>query len=92
MTVFFEIQTAIASCLPWQTLLSVWKNTPWLTIFSLDTVVLVLAIANHEKRPHNTTVSMALGVICINPIWEELGAKAAKASPSFHTLYRNQYN
>ena len=54
--------------------------------FSPDTDVLVLAIANYENLPKNTSVSMMSGIVEVNPIWTALGADRAKALPSFHAF------
>ena len=56
------------------------------SFFSPDTDVLVLAIANYENLPKNTSVSMMFGIVEVNSIWTALGADRAKALPSFHAF------
>lgn len=57
-----------------------------LTIFSPDTDVLVLAVANYDLLLNHTSISMASGVLQIRPIWTALGADKAKALPTFHAF------
>ncbi len=57
-----------------------------LTIFSPDTDVLVLAIANYHLLLSSTSISMASGVLQIQPIWTALGVDRAKALPPFMHL------
>ncbi|MEG7523860.1 MAG: hypothetical protein M3H12_12300 [Chromatiales bacterium] len=57
-----------------------------LMFFSLDTDVLVLIIANYDLLPKKTSISMALGILPIEPFWTGLGAKRGKALPAFHTF------
>jgi hypothetical protein len=57
-----------------------------LTFFSPDTDVLVLIIANFDLLPRNTSISMASGVLQIQPIWTALGTDKAKALPAFHAF------
>ena len=57
-----------------------------MVFFSPDTDVLVLAIANYVRMLKNTYISMASGVIRIEPIWTAIGAERAKASPAFHAF------
>ena len=53
-------------------------------VFSLDTDVMVLVIANYDRLPKNTTISMASSVQLIEPIWTALGSARAKALPGIH--------
>ena len=57
-----------------------------LTVFSPDTDVLVLAIANYDLLPKNTTVSMASADLCIQAFWDVLGPDKAKALPALHAF------
>ena len=54
--------------------------------FSPDTDVLVLVIANYKLMLKNTFISMASGVMRLEPIWRSIGAERAKALPAFHAL------
>lgn len=64
------------------------RNPPdaQMVFFSPDTDVLVLVIANYELMLKNTSISMASGVIEIEPIWRAIGAERAKALPAFHAF------
>ncbi len=62
------------------------KGDVELTIFSPDTDVLVLAIANYHLLPRHTSISMASSVIQIEPIWKALGEERAQALPAFHAF------
>jgi len=57
-----------------------------MVLFSPDTDVLVLAIANYDLMLKNTSISMASGVIRIEPIWTATGAERVKALPAFHAF------
>ena len=57
-----------------------------LTIFSPDTDVLVLAIANYHLLPRHTSISMASSIVKIEPIWKALGEERAQALPAFHAF------
>lgn len=57
-----------------------------MVFFSPDTDVLVLVIANYEHMLKNTSISMASGVMEIEPIWRAIGAERAKALPAFHAF------
>ena len=57
-----------------------------MTFFSPDTDVLVLVIANYDRLPINTTISMASGVQEVRPIWKALGQEKAKALPGLHAF------
>ena len=57
-----------------------------LMIFSPDTDVLVLAIANYHLLLSSTSISMASGVLQIQPIWTALGVDRVKGSPIFHAF------
>ena len=57
-----------------------------MVFFSPDTDVLVLGIANYDLMLKNTSISMASGVIRIEPIWTATGAERVKASPAFHAF------
>ena len=50
-----------------------------MVFFSPDTDVLVLVIANYDLMLQNTSISMASGVLQIQPIWTAIGAERAKA-------------
>ena len=64
------------------------RNPPdaQIVFFSPDTDVLVLAIANYDLMLKNTSISMASGVILIEPIWTAIAAERAKALPAFHAF------
>ena len=51
-----------------------------------DTDVLVLIIANYDQLPKNTSISMALSVQQIEPLWAALGPDRAKALPGLHAF------
>ena len=55
-----------------------------MVVFSPDTDVLVLFIANYDLMLTNTSISRASGVMKIEPIWRALGEERAKALPAFH--------
>ena len=57
-----------------------------MVFFSPDTDVLVLVIANYDLMLKNTSVSMASGVMGIEPIWRAIGSERAKALPAFHAF------
>ena len=57
-----------------------------LVIFSPDTDVLVLAVANHHLLLRNTSVSMVSGVIDVEPIARALGRQMAHALPALHAF------
>ena len=57
-----------------------------MVFFSPDTDVLVLVIANYDLMLKNTSISMASGVMGIQPIWTAIGAERAKALPAFHAF------
>lgn len=57
-----------------------------MVLFSPDTDVLVLVIANYELMLKNTSISMVSGVMRIEPIWKAIGAERAKALPAFHAF------
>ena len=57
-----------------------------MTFFSPDTDVLVLVIANYDRLPRNTFVSMVSNMQQIEPIWEVLGHRRAQALPGFHAF------
>ena len=46
----------------------------------------MLAIANYDLMLKNMSISMASGVIRIEPIWTAIGAERAKALPAFHAF------
>lgn len=46
----------------------------------------MLVIANYDLMLKNTSISMASGVIWIEPIWRAIGAERARALPAFHAL------
>ena len=56
------------------------------TFFSSDTDVLVLIIANYDRLPKNTSISMASSVQQIEPLWAALGPDRAKALPGLHSF------
>ncbi|XP_045128685.1 uncharacterized protein LOC123514692 [Portunus trituberculatus] len=57
-----------------------------LRFFSPDTDVFVLAIANYDLLPKYTSISMVSGILQIQPFWDTLGNKKAKALPAFHAF------
>jgi len=57
-----------------------------MTFFSPDTDVLVLIIANYDRLPKNTSISMASSVQQIEPLWADLGPNRAQALPGLHAL------
>ena len=57
-----------------------------MTFFSPDTDVLVLIIANYDRLPKNTSISMASSVQQIEPLWAALGPDRAKALPGLHAF------
>ena len=71
-----------------QAVLASQRNPPdaQLVFFSPDTDVLVLVTANYDLLLKNTSVSMASGVVQIEPLWQALGKERAKALPAFHAF------
>ena len=59
-----------------------WHSSP------RSTHVLVLLIANYHMLPKKTSISMASGVLYIEPIWKALGPEKAKALSAFHAFTR----
>ncbi len=57
-----------------------------LVFFSPDTDVLVLVTANYDLMLKNTSISMASGVVQIEPLWRALGKARAKVLPAFHAF------
>lgn len=57
-----------------------------MVFFSPDIDVLVLVTANYDLLLRNTSISMASGVVQIEPLWRALGAVRAKALPAFHSF------
>ena len=57
-----------------------------IVIFSPDTDVLVLAVANHHLLLRNTSVSMVSGFIDVDPIARALGRQRANALPALHAF------
>jgi len=57
-----------------------------MTFFSPDTDVLVMIIANYDRLPKNTSISMALRVQQIGPLWAALGPDRATALPGLHAF------
>ncbi|KAJ4939708.1 hypothetical protein JOQ06_029151 [Pogonophryne albipinna] len=57
-----------------------------LMFFSPDTDILVLVTANYDLLLKNTSISMASGVVQIEPLWRALGKERAKALPAFYTF------
>ena len=57
-----------------------------MAFYSSDTDVIVLVIANYDLMLKNTSISMASGVVRIDPIWSAIGAERAKALPAFHAF------
>ncbi|CAL8379834.1 unnamed protein product [Arctogadus glacialis] len=70
----------------YQAVLASQRNPPdaKMVFFSPDTDVLVLVIANYDLMLKNTSISMASGVMGIEPIWRAIGSERAKALPAFH--------
>jgi len=64
------------------------RNPPdaQMVFFSPDTDVLMLVIANYDLMLKNTSISMASGVMRIDPIWRAIGPERAKAFPAFHAF------
>ena len=71
-----------------QAVLASQRNPPdaQLMFFSPDTDVLVLVTANYDVLLKNTSISMASGVVQIEPMWKALGPERAKALPAFHAF------
>ena len=59
-----------------------------IVIFSPDTDVLVLPVANHHLLPRNTSVSMVSGVIDVEPIARALGRQRENTLPALHIFPR----
>ena len=57
-----------------------------ITFFSPDTDVLVLLIANFDRLPKSTSISMVSGVKQIEPIWRSLGPDRSKALLGLHAF------
>lgn len=57
-----------------------------MVLFSPDTDVLVLAIANYRKLCRSTAISMTSCTLEIEPIWRVLGPDKAAALPAFHAF------
>ena len=57
-----------------------------IVIFSPDTDVLVLAVANHHLLLRNTSVSMVSGVIDVEHIARALGRQRANVLPALHAF------
>lgn len=58
-----------------------------LVFFSPDTDVLVLVTANYDLMLKNTSISMASGLVQIEPLWLALGKERAKALASLSCIY-----
>ena len=54
-----------------------------LVAFSHNTDVLVLVIAHYDLLLRNTSLTMATGVVEVQPIWTGLGSERAKALTAF---------
>ncbi|KAJ4946949.1 hypothetical protein JOQ06_008992, partial [Pogonophryne albipinna] len=57
-----------------------------LMFFSPDTDILVLVTANYDLLLKNTSISLASGVVQIEPLWRALGKERAKALSAFHAF------
>ena len=57
-----------------------------LVLFSLDTDVLILVIANYDTLLKDTYMSMVSESLQINPIWTTFGSDRHKALPAFHAF------
>ena len=57
-----------------------------ITFFSPDTDVLVLLVANFDRLPTSTSISMASGIKQIEPIWKSLGPERSKALLGLHAF------
>src|SRR6218665_574472 len=57
-----------------------------MVFFSPDTYILMLVIANYDLMLKNTSISMASGVMRIDPIWRAIRPETAKAFPAFHVF------
>jgi len=71
-----------------QAVLASQRNLPnaEMVFFSPDTDVLVLVVSNYDLMLKNTSISMASGVMRIEPVWRAIGAERAKALPAFHAF------
>src|SRR6218665_2728887 len=70
------------SLLIYHAVLASQRNPPdaHMVFFSPDTDVLMLVIANYDLMLKNISISMASGVMRIDPIWRAIGPDRAKAS------------
>lgn len=57
-----------------------------LVLFSPDTDVLALILANYDRQCRKTTISITSGCFEIEPIWKAIGRDKAKALPMFHAF------
>ncbi|KAK6167463.1 hypothetical protein SNE40_021485 [Patella caerulea] len=57
-----------------------------MTFFSPDTDVMVLIIANYDRLPKSTDISLASHVQKIEPLWVALGPDRVKALLGFHAF------
>ena len=57
-----------------------------MTFFSPDTDVFVLVIANYDRLPKNTYISMASGVHKVETFWTAIGVNRARALPGLHAF------
>ena len=58
----------------------------YMIFFSPDTDVLVLLIANFDRLPIDTSISLNSHIQPIKPIWDVLGLEKAKALVGFHAF------
>ena len=77
----------------YQAVLASQRNPPdaELVVFSPDTDVLVLVIANYDLLLRKTPMLMASGVIQVQPVWTDLGPERVKALPAFHAFSGADY-
>ena len=57
-----------------------------LMIYSPDTDVLLLTIANYERLLKDTAISMTSRILQVEPIWKALGGKRANSLVAFHAF------
>ena len=64
------------------------RNPPdvQMVFFSPNTDVLMLVIANYDLMLKNASISMASGVMRIDPVWRAIGLERTKAFPAFHAF------
>src|SRR6218665_1318756 len=58
----------------------------WFSSPQTQMCYIMLVIANYDLMLKNTSISMASGVMRIDPIWRAIGPERAKAFPAFHAF------